>query len=200
MDLASFLASYLALSGAHTLTHLSVANETGAPAWFDIEQLGERWERPNNEYTPSQVIEKKVYSHSSANSPGFYETKREVVGGSPIPSLNEAKRNAAGFEGQDLLSKAMDSKEASLANALYKSIYLAGGSRLFGGADIYKGGDIGGIADNSGISKDKVKGLLALSTIADALKGTEFIPKEYGNLSFSTLGQGTPGLVWSKRW
>ena len=184
MDLNALLAAYLALSSGHALNHLSVANQTGAPASLHFREGTEHWARPSSE------AKKVAIGHNQ-------QTREMIYGDDPsgemTPAPFEAMRNAAGFSGQDTLNSAMNTPESNMANALHKGIYLAGGHKLFGGNETYKNGDIGGIAENSGVPKNAINAMI-LSTIIDDLRRAAGKGDPNRNVSFSTFNRGTPGV------
>lgn len=173
MDLSSLLAAYLALSGGHTLGHLSVANDTGAPSKINWNDLTERWNRPESEIA-RPLMGKPFY----------------------IPGPKETQRQGAGFSLQDKLTSTIGTPETSMANALYKAMYLTGISNAFGGNPNYKDGDIGGIAKNAGIHSDKIKAMLGVSALADLVKANR--PDDKWNVRFHAT-EGNPGLMFDWR-
>jgi hypothetical protein len=197
MDLGKLLAAYAALSGAHTLNHLSVANQSGTPASFHGNQGTENWQIPESEFDHQfkKVVE---YDPNAANGEGDYVPvakgfKTLKSNTSDLYKRNETDRNGAGFEGQDKVNAAMDSPESSLANAVSKGAYIASGGGIGKSKDLQ--GDFGGVSVNSGVSRDKIKGMVGFSAMSDLYNASH--PDNTTKVGFSTLNQGTPGLVAS---
>lgn len=190
MDLASILSTYLALSGMHSLNHLSESNKTGAPSRFDFHgSPGEKWIRPDNEYEKV-----KQYSGFDENGDIYIDKK-----GNPLHLPAESSRNSAGFVGQDELNQAMNTPESSAANALSKLLYIGGAHKLLSGSPTYKDADIGGIAENTGISRGRVNALVGATAAFNAIKAGNFNALKDYDLSVSPLDSGGFGLIFTKK-
>lgn len=101
--------------------------------------------------------------------------------------------HGAGFEAQDDIKNAMaDPKaksEMSIANALYKALYLSGIPDKFAkGMD--QGGDIGAMEKTSG--NNHLREILTASMLADLIAYK--YPNKNWDVGFSTFGTGQPGL------
>ena len=163
MDLTSLLAYYTLLSGGvHPWGHVQSSSERDIPLKIDYKQMAEYWKQPHPETQRS-------YTNSNLS---------DIWG--------------AGFENQDKFTNAVNSPEASLANAIYKLAYL-GGSYKLGGTTR---GDINDVKAYSG--NKNVDALILASTLADLYKMAN--PGQNWDLNFTTLGQGTPGLMFNYRY
>ncbi len=110
----------------------------------------------------------------------------------------ETDVNAAGFQTQDKVARAVNIPELYLFNAGYKILFPFLVNMSVKEVS-YKDGDIGAIKAKSG--NKYTKELITASAVADLVRG--FLPKATWDLSFSTFddnapfGQGTPGLVFT---
>lgn len=193
MGLADIIASYLLLSGGHTLSHLSVANQTGAPASIDYRSGGERWMQPDSEYdwnAPTFRPGQKMRVRTTPGAePGHIQIGMPKAG---VPA--ETDRHGAGFEGQDVISHAMDTPESASANAVYKLLYASG---LTMGRNMSEwAGDIDAMEKQSG--NRYTKEMIVASVLADLMKVRN--PKQNWDVGFSTFGTGQPGLKLNYRW
>ena len=99
--------------------------------------------------------------------------------------------HGGGFEMQDRISGLANSPELNSVNALYKLLYLAGSHKMGGAQE----GDVNAMERTSG--NKNVNALLAASVLSDLYKSQN--PGQNWNVGFTTLGRGTPGLTYNRR-
>lgn len=108
----------------------------------------------------------------------------------------DSKINAGGFKYQGLLADALDgskiNEESRTALALYKFLYPLLVDKVTSGKSK---GDIKNL-ENSSDSRN-VKGLLYLSALSDLYRARN--PEGNGLLKFTTFDNGTPGLIYERK-
>lgn len=116
----------------------------------------------------------------------------ENAGGSRV----QTDMHGGGFAMQDRISRAMpyggEASALATANAINKLLYMAGAHKL-GGA---KKGDIKNMKEQSG--NKRVNMYLLASALADLDKARR--PERDWDLSFTTMDEGAPGLMYSRKW
>jgi hypothetical protein len=182
MDYLELLKALGLIAGTHTANHLSVANDTGAPA--RMQGLNEVWDRPKGEYTETTTktpVRSDVSAGPGIPGPTVWDTKTTR---NYMPSAKETDRQGAGFAGQDVMNSALDTPESNAANALYKGLYLATGG-------LKTSGDFRNMEENSG--NRYTKPLVGASAFYNAYKAAN--PDNNVDVNFTTMNQGTPGLM-----
>jgi hypothetical protein len=107
-------------------------------------------------------------------------------------NIDKASIHGGGFKRQDIMNRALNNKESSLANALYKLSYLSGLPMMID-KNITRG-DINDIKnDVGGFPKE----IIAATAIMDLLNSSGRFPNT--NLSFTQNRNGTPMIQLNHR-
>lgn len=197
MDYSKLIAAILAAQAAHTGGHFNSSSDNGIEASLHGQA---------EEYNNPVVVEKTepyFTSTSSTDKTGgvhydykLINKKKLALENSPLTGPKAVNIHGGGFSMADEVGRASNDPYYNAGNALVKLFHLIGGPEGMS-RDIRRnsGGDLAAMKKESG--NKHVPEMVAASAIFDAMKARGM--DKDGSLSFTTLDQGVPALVYSRR-
>lgn len=197
MDYSKLIAAILSAQAAHTVGHFNAASDRGIEA--SLHGQAEHYSNPKNVEQIETYTETLPWRDNSGNlhyGSELRSRKKQSIKNAPLSGPKAVDIHGGGFSMQDEIARAADDPNYSIGNAIIKLAHLLDVPQMLS-KDIREnsGGDLKAMKKESG--NKEVKGLLALSLLADLYKAKH--PESTSSLSFTTLDEGTPGLIWQKR-